>query len=81
MIDDLGIEPLLLNGPFYCSKCKGIATEKTCAHSNGAFRKEISGTRIRSMLSRGKKIPEMLMRKEISEFLISINKKRDIFNR
>jgi len=78
--DDLEIKPLLLNGPFYCSKCNGIATEKTCSHSNGAYREEISGTGIRAMITSGKAVPENLMRKEISDFLLEMNKKQNIFN-
>jgi len=78
--DDLGIEPLLLNGPFYCSKCNGIATEKTCSHSNSAYREEISGTKIRTLITNGEIVPENLMRKEISDFLIVMSKKQNIFN-
>ena len=67
-INELGIQPLLLHGPFYCKKCRMIATESTCGHSDD-FRVKISMTFIRKKLREGKieEIPEEIIRREILE--------------
>lgn len=72
---DLGIELLLLKGPFYCGKCEHIATEKTCSHETEIV--EISGTDIRKMLSAGKYPDKRFMRKEVADEIISL--KDDMF--
>lgn len=66
--DHLGIRILKLSGPFYCSKCDSMATEKTCPHyegkdGNGCV--EISGTMIRKLLKDGEEIPKHLIRSEV----------------
>lgn len=50
---ELGITPLCLHGPYHCALCDGIVTEHTCPHltSRPGAVTEISGTRIRAMLS------------------------------
>ncbi len=65
-IDELGIQPLLLHGPFYCKKCGMIATDSTCGHSE-ENRIQISMTFIRRKLREGKidEIPSEIIRKEI----------------
>ncbi|MCH5336269.1 MAG: sulfate adenylyltransferase [Campylobacter sp.] len=68
---DLGIELLLLREPYYCSKCQEIVSDKTCSHYNEA-RIEISGTKIRQDLSEGKIPDETMMRKEISNVILSL---------
>lgn len=73
----LGIELLLLKGPFYCSKCEHIATEKTCSHRDDIV--EISGTDIRKMLSEGKYPDKRFMRKEVADEIIEL--KEDMFIR
>ncbi|MCE4613241.1 MAG: sulfate adenylyltransferase [Desulfurococcales archaeon] len=67
---DLGITPLFIREAFYCRKCMGMANEKTCPHSD-EYRVRISGTKIRSMLLKGEKPPETMMRKEVSEAVLS----------
>ena len=66
---DLGITPLFFKTFFYCKKCGGITHEKACPHSE-KYRLKFSGTKIRSILSRGKLPPKELMRPEIAEIII-----------
>lgn len=63
----LGIKILDFAGPFYCSICDGIVTERTCPHteSHPEAIRHINGTDIRSMISNGGQCPPELMRKEI----------------
>ncbi|OGV55855.1 MAG: sulfate adenylyltransferase [Lentisphaerae bacterium GWF2_44_16] len=75
---DLGIEILPLAGPRYCSGCKCISTEKTCAHAK-KFIQEISGTKMRRMLSSGIRPDEKFMRREISDFLIGLAASNSLF--
>jgi sulfate adenylyltransferase len=76
--DNLGIDILKLCGPYYCGKCDGIVTEKTCPHGE-RYAISISGTEVRSLFSHGKYPPETYMRKEISDILIKLNKKNKLF--
>ncbi|MBN2137985.1 MAG: sulfate adenylyltransferase [Sedimentisphaerales bacterium] len=69
--DHLGIELLLLKEPYYCSRCGQIVSEKTCRHS-GADIEPVSGTRIRAMLSAGKRPDERFMRSEIADAIIAL---------
>jgi len=66
---DLGITPLFIREAFYCRKCGGMATEKTCPHSP-EDRVKISGTRIREMLRRGQLPPSIMMRPEVARAII-----------
>jgi len=64
---ELGIEILRMHGPFYCRRCDGVATEKTCPHwelSPDQVR-HISGTEVRTLFSKREEIPPELMRPEI----------------
>jgi sulfate adenylyltransferase len=69
-----GIEPFLLNGPHYCSKCNSIVTDKICKHSN-EFIEEISGTKMRQLISEKKYPPEYYMRKEICDIIFETKDK------
>jgi len=70
---ELGITILKLHGPYYCNKCLGVVTEKTCPHSETSFREDISGTKIRKMISEKAEIEEHLIRKEVIESVIELN--------
>ena len=70
---DLGIELLLLNEPYYCSKCGFIVSNKSCAHE-ATHREEISGTIIRECMNAKQLPPPQLMRPEISAELIKLDK-------
>ncbi|MCE4627597.1 MAG: sulfate adenylyltransferase [Desulfurococcales archaeon] len=66
---DLGVTPLFIREAFYCKKCGGMATEKTCPHGP-EHRIKISGTRIREMLRRGLVPPPEMMRPEVAEVVL-----------
>ena len=71
--NDIGIELLLLNEPYYCLKCQEIVSDKTCSHYN-THRISISGTKIREALISEIIPDERFMRKEISQALIKLGK-------
>ena len=72
----IGIKILYSTGPFYCSKCKIITTEKICTHNKQ--RVDISGTYIRSVFSKGAKIDTKLINKKIVDTILKKYKK-DLF--
>ena len=76
-----GIRPLALAGPFYCSICKDIVSERTCQHDETAPDAivEISGTMIRKLLLAGEKPPPYLMRPEVADSLLAISETKEIF--
>jgi len=63
----LGIKIMYLHGPFHCEICGGIVTEHTCSHYRGTPSRitEISGTRIRKILSGGERPDERFFRLEV----------------
>ena len=77
--DDLGITVLPLRGPFYCSKCDGIVTDKSCSHGDDEVL-SVSGTKLRKMLLQGERPPVEYMRAEISEVLIGLARENKLFN-
>jgi len=66
--DDLQIKPLKIDWTFYCHKCEGMASLKTCPHSK-EDRCLISGTELRRMLSLGEMPPPEFSRPEVLEIL------------
>ena len=60
----LVIQPLKIDVTFYCYKCGGMATARTCPHDD-KDRLQISGTRLREMFAKGEKIPEEFSRPEV----------------
>jgi sulfate adenylyltransferase len=64
---ELGIEVVRFHGPYYCSKCDGIATEHTCPHkiSDPDVVREISGTDMRAILLGGQEPEPHIMRPEV----------------
>ena len=57
-------QPLKIGITFFCRKCGGMATEKTCPH-DPSDRITISGTRQREMLSSDADIPTEFSRPEV----------------
>ncbi|MSP88363.1 MAG: sulfate adenylyltransferase [Alphaproteobacteria bacterium] len=62
------IQPLKIDVTFYCYKCNGMATGKTCPH-DAEHQLAISGTRLREMFSKHETIPHEFSRPEVVEVL------------
>jgi len=60
----LETQALKIDITFYCTKCYGMATGRTCPHDDES-RINISGTEQRAMLSEGKAIPPEFSRPEV----------------
>ena len=67
--EEIGVTPLFFEHVFYCRKCGGIVSVKTCPH-DPSDRVVMSGTQVREMVSRGEMLPEEFTRPEISRVLI-----------
>ncbi len=66
--DALITEPLKIDITFYCTKCYGMATAKTCPH-DPKFHIHVSGTEQRRMLMAGEPIPPEFSRPEVVDVL------------
>lgn len=64
----LAIEPLKIDWTFWCYKCDGMASARTCPHED-ADRLLVSGTKLRKWLSEGDRVPEEFSRPEVLEIL------------
>lgn len=53
---------------FWCKKCGGMASQRTCAHTKDD-RILLSGTKVRSMLSEGQDLPVEFSRAEVAKVL------------
>jgi sulfate adenylyltransferase len=66
---EIGITPLFFDHTFYCRKCGGIVSAKTCPHGKDNWI-YLSGTQVREMLERGEMLPEEFTRPEVSKILV-----------
>ena len=66
---ELQIEPLKIDWTFWCYKCDGMASMKTCPHGK-EDRVLISGTRLREMLAGGEEPPKEFTRTEVARILM-----------
>jgi sulfate adenylyltransferase len=64
----LELKPLKIDWTFYCRKCDGMASNKTCPHQK-EDRLILSGTMLRKLLSEGKDIPDHFSRPEVLAIL------------
>jgi sulfate adenylyltransferase len=66
--EELGISPLFFDHAFYCKRCGGMATSKTCPHPWDSHI-ELSGTQVRALLAAGERLPPELTRPEVADIL------------
>jgi len=64
----LETRPLKIDITFYCTRCDGMATAKTCPHGN-EHRLNISGTRLREMFANREQVPHEFSRPEVLTIL------------
>jgi sulfate adenylyltransferase/3'-phosphoadenosine 5'-phosphosulfate synthase len=67
--EELGIQALKFQPAFWCRRCSGMATEKTCPHP-AEERVSLSGTQLRAMLREGKLPPPEVTRPEVAQILM-----------
>jgi sulfate adenylyltransferase len=66
--DALETRPLKIDWTFWCYKCGGMASGRTCPHPD-ADRLLVSGTKLRKWLSEGSPVPPEFSRPEVLEIL------------
>ena len=64
----LETQPLKIDWTFWCYKCGGMASARTCPHGE-ADRLMLSGTKLRKMLSEAGEVPAEFSRPEVLEVL------------
>jgi sulfate adenylyltransferase len=66
--DALETQPLKIDWTFWCDKCDGMASMKTCPHE-ASDRILLSGTKLRKALSEGEEVSSKFSRPEVLEIL------------
>jgi sulfate adenylyltransferase len=66
--DALETQPLKIDWTFWCHKCDGMASMRTCPHE-AEDRLLLSGTKLRKALSEGTEVPDKFSRPEVLEIL------------
>jgi sulfate adenylyltransferase len=64
----LAIQPMKIDWTFWCYKCAGMASARTCPHDD-ADRLLVSGTKLRKWLSEGSPVPAEFSRPEVLDIL------------
>ncbi len=65
--DALEIEPLKIDWTFWCERCEGMASMRTCPHEDS--RLLLSGSKLRKLLSEDQPVPEHFSRPEVLDVL------------
>jgi len=66
--DALETRPMKIDWTFWCYRCGGMASDRTCPHRPDD-RLLLSGTKLRKMLSEGDPVPDEFSRPEVLEIL------------
>ena len=66
--DALHTRPIKIGVTFWCYRCNGMASDRTCPHPD-ADRLQVSGTQLRQWLSEGTTVPPEFSRPEVLEVL------------
>jgi sulfate adenylyltransferase len=64
----LATQPIKLGITFWCYRCGGMASDRTCSHG-AKDRLQVSGTQLRKWLSEGSPVPAEFSRPEVLEVL------------
>ena len=64
----LHTQPLKMGVTFWCYRCGGMASDRTCPHTD-ADRLQVSGTQLRKWLSEGAEVPAEFSRPEVLAIL------------
>jgi sulfate adenylyltransferase len=64
----LEIQPMKIDVAFWCYRCGGMASGRTCPHGD-QDRLQVSGTQLRKWLSEGSEVPPEFSRPEVLEIL------------
>ncbi len=67
--EEIGITPLFFDHAFYCKRCNGMATTKTCA-CPPENHVHLSGTKVREMLKNKQQLPKEFTRPEVAKILM-----------
>ncbi|MGD8997414.1 MAG: sulfate adenylyltransferase [Anaerolineae bacterium] len=67
--EDIGIVPFKFEYAFFCKKCGGVVSAKTCPHDQDDW-VYLSGTQVREMLRRGEMLPKEFTRPEVAKVLL-----------